>query len=392
MHLPSLVPSLLALAGTCTSTPHASHTTYSVVPSIFLQDLNTTSPTGFDFIATNFGLINRTYPSDSSCAPKSTQWQRLAHYISTLNHQAPRNEHYTLLFLGRHGEGFHNAAETYFGTPAWNCFWSERDGNGTVTWADAQLTPAGVTQALRVNAFWARLLRDEKIPAPQRYYSSPLARCVDTARLTFSNLTLPIPFKPVIKELLREGISAHTCDRRSSKTAIQAQFPGFAFERGFAEQDPFWTELRAEPAQNQDARSKVVLDEIVDGRATYVSVSSHSGEIASLLRGKKGAAYIHSTPLCYLPVSLFTSFPSPLPHFLRYVRRSDRASRANNTSVLGHRPFSLSTGSAIPVLVKSTRVRGAREPSPTTAWAVQKTCAAAPTIREPSCNDCSCCV
>jgi hypothetical protein len=22
--------------------------------------------------------------------------------------------------LGRHGEGWHNAAETYYGTPAWN--------------------------------------------------------------------------------------------------------------------------------------------------------------------------------------------------------------------------------------------------------------------------------
>jgi broad specificity phosphatase PhoE len=259
-----------------------------VVPSIFLQDLNTTSPTGFDFIATNFGLINRTYPSDSSCPSKhnSTQWQRLAHYISTLNQHSPRNEHYTLLFLARHGEGFHNAAETYYGTPAWNCYWSELDGNSTVTWADAQLTPSGISQALRVHAFWQRLLRDEKIPAPQKYYSSPLSRCLDTARLTFSNLTLPIPFKPVIKELLREGISAHTCDRRSTRSAISRQFPGFAFERGFSESDPFWTPLRAEPAQNQDVRSKTVLDEILAQGLEYVSVSSHSGEIASLLRGK----------------------------------------------------------------------------------------------------------
>lgn len=28
--------------------------------------------------------------------------------------------HYKLFFLGRHGEGWHNAAETFYGTPAWN--------------------------------------------------------------------------------------------------------------------------------------------------------------------------------------------------------------------------------------------------------------------------------
>lgn len=27
---------------------------------------------------------------------------------------------YKVLFIGRHGEGYHNAAESYFGIPAWN--------------------------------------------------------------------------------------------------------------------------------------------------------------------------------------------------------------------------------------------------------------------------------
>ena len=49
---------------------------------------------------------------------------------------------YKVLFLGRHGDGIHNAAESYYGTPAWNCYYSELDGNGTVVWADALLTAA----------------------------------------------------------------------------------------------------------------------------------------------------------------------------------------------------------------------------------------------------------
>jgi hypothetical protein len=31
-----------------------------------------------------------------------------------------RGIQYKVLFMGRHGEGWHNAAESFYGTPAWN--------------------------------------------------------------------------------------------------------------------------------------------------------------------------------------------------------------------------------------------------------------------------------
>ncbi|KAF1914070.1 histidine phosphatase superfamily, partial [Ampelomyces quisqualis] len=348
MLISTLLSSLRALASTTAASPSTPKAiTYSVVPEVFLQDLNFTNPTGFDYIASNFGLINRTYPSDPSCpsANSSTQWQRLSHYISTLNKESPKNEQYVLMFMGRHGEGYHNAAESYFGTPAWNCYWSELDGNGTHAWADAKLTSEGVYQAQRAHNFWTRLIKDEKITTPEKYYTSPLYRCLDTAEITFTNLTLPKskPFKPIVKEFLREGISAHTCDRRSSRSYIHANFPTFKFEKGFPEDDPYWQVLRAEPRSNQDARSKIVLDEIVQGGQQVVAISSHSGEISSLLR------------------------------------------------VLNHRPFSLTTGSSMPVLVKAVTADGPANPSPTAPYTPQKTCAVPPTIRDSSCNDCSCC-
>jgi broad specificity phosphatase PhoE len=287
----SLFCGLLAAASSAHAYSHAKYIKYSVVPGLFLQDDNSTNPAGFDFIGSNFGLINRTYPSDPSCPDdkKATQWQRLAHYISTLNNKAPDNERYALFFMGRHGEGFHNAAESYLGTPAWNCYWSERDGNGTATWADAKLTEVGIQQATKVKNFWAHLIKDEKITTPETYYTSPLYRCLDTARLTFTGLDLPKKksFVPVIKEYLREGISAHTCDRRSTKSYIKKNFPSFKFEKGFPEHDPYWTELYAEPREDQDTRSSAVLDDIFwNDESTYISITSHSGEIASLLRGK----------------------------------------------------------------------------------------------------------
>ncbi|CAO2657228.1 Nn.00g033540.m01.CDS01 [Neocucurbitaria sp. VM-36] len=287
----SLLYGLLATASAATAYSHSTYINYTVVSGIFQQDDNATDPSTFNFTASNFGLIERSYPSDSSCpdSKHSTQWQRLAHYISTLNQKARPKERYILFFMGRHGEGYHNAAETYFGTPVWNCYWSELDGNATVTWADAHLTETGVAQANRVNTFWKYLIKDQKITPPETYYTSPLYRCLDTAKLTFSGLDLPhkSPFVPTIKEFLREGISAHTCDRRSNKTYIHNNFPSFNFEKGFAEADPYWTELHAEPRANQDARSKAVLDDIFSNDdSTYVSITSHSGEIASLLRSK----------------------------------------------------------------------------------------------------------
>ena len=51
--------------------------------------------------------------------PKS-QWERFANEVSLLNYRAPSNVQYKVLFIGRHGDGIHNDAESYFGTPAWN--------------------------------------------------------------------------------------------------------------------------------------------------------------------------------------------------------------------------------------------------------------------------------
>ena len=83
------------------------------------------------------------------------------------------------------------------------CYWSRQQGNGTISWLDAELTPRGVTQVTAVNAFWRNALSSAKIPIPQSFYVSPMARCLSTANRTWSDL--PIwngqPFSPVIKEV-----------------------------------------------------------------------------------------------------------------------------------------------------------------------------------------------
>ena len=293
-----------------------SHINYTTVTGYFLQDEASTNPTTFDFTKENFGLINRTYPSDHSFKSKhgNTQWRRFAHQVAELNKAAPWNVEYKVLFMGRHGDGYHNDAQAYYGTPAWNCYYSEIDGNSTVTWADADLSPLGVTQALAVNTFWKLEIAEQHIPTPQSYYTSPLTRCLKTANYTFNGLDLPAkhPFVPTVKELFREGISGHTCDRRNTSTYIHNLFPHYKIEAGFAENDPLWEALHGETRVDQNYRSKIVLDKVFESdESTYISITSHSGEIASILQ------------------------------------------------VLGHQPFSLNTGAVIPVLVKAELDRGA---------------------------------
>ncbi len=91
------------------------------------------------------------------------------------------------------------------------CYWSELDGNGTIDWADAELTEGGVAQALLAHKTWQTALESQKIPAPQTYYVSPLDRCLSTARLTFAGLALPEkqPFVPVVKEVYIDSVLSH---------------------------------------------------------------------------------------------------------------------------------------------------------------------------------------
>ncbi|KAL8801521.1 MAG: hypothetical protein Q9223_006856 [Gallowayella weberi] len=268
-----------------------SHINYTTVTGYFLQDEASTNASTFSFMNNNFGLINRIYDTDATYDPngQKTQWQRFENQVFRFNRASGRKVQYKVLFMGRHGEGYHNAAESYYGTPAWNCYYSLLDGNGTVSWADARLTPKGIAQALSVNAFWASEIKNQKVPTPQSYYTSPLTRCLATANLTFSGLNLPSrhPFVPTVKEFFREGISGHTCDRRGSKSYIQSAFPSYKIEPGFTETDQLWQAYHAETQVDQDIRSRAVLDDVFSSDSeTYLSITSHSGEIASLLRGK----------------------------------------------------------------------------------------------------------
>lgn len=112
---------------------------YTSMPDFFMQDDPTTDAAAFDYVCYhpqpvlthtdnkqaqwNLGLVNRTYPTDLKNPRKGyeTQWERFAQYVKHLNRNTSRDKtRYKVLVMGRHGEGWHNAAESYYGTPAWN--------------------------------------------------------------------------------------------------------------------------------------------------------------------------------------------------------------------------------------------------------------------------------
>ena len=68
------------------------------------------------------GLINRTYPTDASYDPgkKKTQWERFENYVRYLNSTSKNGESYKVLYLGRHGEGWHNVEEAKVGSHLWD--------------------------------------------------------------------------------------------------------------------------------------------------------------------------------------------------------------------------------------------------------------------------------
>lgn len=92
---------------------------------------------------------------------------------------------------------------------------------------------------------------------------------------------------------------------------IHAAYPDWPIEEGFTEEDELWQAEHRETWAEHDVRTREFLKEVFEGEgkeASVLSLTSHSGAIASLMR------------------------------------------------VVGHREFKLGTGGMVPVLLKATKL------------------------------------
>ncbi|KAL4865243.1 hypothetical protein BDV12DRAFT_174990 [Aspergillus spectabilis] len=352
----STLTTILALTGATS----AKFINYTTVTGYFEQDDPATDPSTYDYTSHNFGLLDRTYDYESSSDSDTdisdlSQWERFHRQLEYLNANSPKSVSYKLFFMGRHGEGWHNAAESYFGTPAWNCYHALLEGNTTHTWFDADLTPEGIEQANIAHEYWLHQYAEHNIQFPDSYYSSPMTRSLKTANITFSQLPLSqagaAKFLPTVKEGFREGMSMHTCNHRRSKSYISDLFPTWRFEDGFTEEDELWTGTTSETSEAQDLRSRDALNDIfTPSLSTHKPIQKPSGVCAPPSEKAKN-----------LIVSI-TAHSGEITSLLR---------------VIGHQPFRLSTGAVIPVLIKAEEVEEV-QPTTTAAWTVSAYCTEPP--------------
>jgi broad specificity phosphatase PhoE len=164
--------------------------------------------------------------------------------------------------------------------------WSHLDGDGQVIWADSQLNEDGIEQAKALGRFWSDAVTNEKVPIPGTIYTSPLTRCLETTRLVFAKTIegQGVQFRPIVKELLRERLTDHTCDRRSSRSWIEEHYPDYVIESGFSEEDRLWTGGRWESVEEHMARKHRVLEEIfATDENAFVALTVHSYAISAIL-------------------------------------------------------------------------------------------------------------
>ncbi|GBE83130.1 histidine phosphatase superfamily [Sparassis latifolia] len=260
---------------------------YSIVSGFFAQDDPNADPSSIPAFPPRLGLLD-----DSP-----DHWDKFKTRVAELNRTAPAGTTYKVLFLGRHGQGFHNVGEQKYGTKAWDDYWSKLNGDGEITWGpDPLLTELGNAQAEAARSAWtAEMVHG--IPMPERCYASPLHRALSTWDFTFNKSVILGKQNVTILENLREEFGEHTCDMRNPLSKIYKNFPPpvYTAEPGFTEEDLIWGPERETKAQVKE-RAGLVLDRIFErDEEVYISITAHGGIINGLLASMGRSPYALTT-------------------------------------------------------------------------------------------------
>ncbi|KAN0097125.1 Histidine phosphatase superfamily [Tylopilus felleus] len=236
---------------------------YTTLRGLFLQDDPESEE---DTIPARFGLKDE----------GDDRWVKFKREIEQLNASAPSGTQYKVVFLGRHGQGYHNVAME-------NC-WTKLNGDGELVWGpDPELTLLGVEQAKDASRAWKTEL-EYGIPLPEKLYSSAMRRAIKTNQVTFEGFLRP-GLKTTVVENARERIGVSTCDKRRKKSEIAIDFPDYPFEPGFTEEDDVWSPELRETFEEIDIRAKKILDMIFDNEEEqFISITSHHRFIDAFLR------------------------------------------------------------------------------------------------------------
>lgn len=183
--------------------------------------------------------------------------------------------------------------------------WSLLNGDDKTTWFDAFLTPAGENQADKLSTFWTTLLDKAGAPLPQSLYCSPLARCLQTSKHVFQPVMQAhgLPYRPTVKEDLREHFTMHTCDMRRPRSWIAENWPEYAIEEGFTEEDVLGKLGRWETYAEHVARKTRALRDVFEGDESMVvcwTVHSMAIQAIFMALGEKEFLMKEATSLAVL--------------------------------------------------------------------------------------------
>lgn len=142
-------------------------------------------------------------------------------------------------------------------------------------------------EAKALGRFFADGIENKGFPLLDTIYTSPLARCLETAKLVFQDVMerQGKPFRPKVKELLRERLTDHTCDRRRSSKWIKSTYPDYELEAEFADEDILWHSDRYESDAEHMARTHRLFEDIFSSESgTFIGLVTHSFALSSILQ------------------------------------------------------------------------------------------------------------
>lgn len=281
---------------------------FETVNGFFKQSDPTTDDLEFNYATEDFG--------------KTKSWPQMMEEIEKLNKEAGENECYKLLFLARHGQGFHNVCVNKYGAEEWYRKWHSMRTDGEMVWApDPMLTELGINQAKENNQAWKAQIA-KGAPIPSKFFVSPLQRSSHTLVYTWNDIK-PEEKRPLVTESIRETMGLNLCDKRSSASVIRERFGKYGF----------------------------ILDELTEEDESYLPDTREklheqairvNGFLQNLFNEDWNDATSATDPLKKLQNSVIstTSHAGTIRCFIM---------------VLGHRHFTISTGGMIPIVVKGTR-------------------------------------
>ncbi|CAK9436151.1 uncharacterized protein LODBEIA_P07090 [Lodderomyces beijingensis] len=269
---------------------------FEVVPGFFKQSDPATDDLNFNYATDHMGRLK--------------SWREIITELKQLNAGAGDNVEYKLLFLARHGNGYHNQVVTRYGIDAWEKeLHALGDVDGIHYGPDPELTELGIAQAKENHDLWADELK-QGAPIPAKFFVSPLQRSCNTLKITWQDLK-PDDKHPVVVEKIRETIGKNLCDKRSPKSTIDARFgpAGFNTDDILEEDDVYFLHDKRETMAEQTTRIMQFVQELFEsdcdecGRVDklkaeeniFISTHSHAGTIRCFILAVKHRNYTIST-------------------------------------------------------------------------------------------------